>query len=83
MKNFSNYINKTFITKMIKSHDLGILGNAIDKELISELKTINPEYLSNLKCSDDAKAFIDEFLTDVKSDECSNYATEFKLIHNF
>lgn len=81
MKNFSKYIDKALIGKIINAHDLGVMGNAIDSNLIAELKAIEPEYLPNLKCSDEAKEFIDNFLTDVETfrstREGSTYAEVF------
>jgi hypothetical protein len=81
MKNFSSYIDADLISKIIKSHEIGVMGNAIDKSILLELKSIKPEYLSNLECSEECVNFLDSFLSDVKefnrTGEGSNYAEEF------
>lgn len=81
MKNFSTYIDSKLVSKIIKSHDLGVMGNAIDSDILLELKSLKPEYLSNLKCSEECIEFLDSFLSDVKeynnTGEGSNYAEQF------
>ena len=77
MKNFSTYIDSKLVSKIIKSHDLGVMGNAIDSDILLELKSLKPEYLSNLKCSEECIEFLDSFLSDVKEYNSSNYAEQF------
>ena len=77
MKNFSTYIDSKLVSKIIKSHDLGVMGNAIDSDILLEVKSLKPEYLSNLKCSEECIEFLDSFLSDVKVYNSSNYAEQF------
>lgn len=81
MKNFSAFITKSLINRIIKSHDLGVMGNAIDEDVINEMKGIEENYLSNLSCSEETIKFIDEFISDVKKFQRegvgSNYAKNF------
>jgi len=65
MKNFATYVDKKMIKKIIDAYDLGIVGNAIDAEILSELSSLNEAYLPDLHCSDECKNFIDQFLGDV------------------
>lgn len=65
MKNFNKFITKSLIERIIKSHDLGVLGNAIDRKVIKEMRGIDENYLANLKCSEKTLNFIDSFLSDV------------------
>ena len=75
------YIDIQLVSKIIKAHDLGIMGSAIDAPVLKELKSLKPEYLSNLNCSEETINFLEAFLSDVKefeqTGEGSGYAADF------
>jgi len=80
MKNFATFISKEMIQNIVTAHN-NVYGNDIEPNLLSELKTLNEDYLLNLKCSDELKKFIDRFLCNVKdymiSGDGSIYVTNF------
>ena len=65
IKNFAIYVDKKMIKNIIKAHQ-NFLFNIIDNSILAELESLKPEYLSNLKCSDEAKQFIDSFVSSYK-----------------
>jgi Ca2+-binding EF-hand superfamily protein len=74
MKNYSTFITRKSLNKMIKAHDLGLnLGNAIDQKIIDELNSVHlgneGKFISNLNLSSEAESFLDNFITDFKTFE--------------
>jgi len=65
IKNFATYIDREMIKNIIEAHQ-NFLFNMIDNSILAELESLKPEYLSNLKCSDEAKQFIDSFVSSYK-----------------
>ena len=65
IKNFAIYVDKKMIKNIIEAHQ-NFLFNIIDNSILAELESLKPEYLSNLKCSDEAKQFIDSFVSSYK-----------------
>jgi len=65
IKNFATYIDRKMIKNIIEAHQ-NFLFNMIDNSILAELKSLKPEYLPNLKCSDEAKQFIDSFISSWK-----------------
>jgi len=65
IKNFATYIDREMIKNIIEAHQ-NFLFNIIDNSILAELESLKPEYLSNLKCSDEAKQFIDSFVSSYK-----------------
>ena len=41
-------------------------GNIIKSSILAELESLKPDYLPNLKCSEEAKQFIDSFISSWK-----------------
>jgi ribulose bisphosphate carboxylase small subunit len=74
MKNFSTFLTRKQMNKIISAHEMGMnFGSSIEENILSELNKCNlgrkGRYLANLEISDDAKKFIDDFITDVKNYE--------------
>jgi len=65
IKNFATYIDREMIKNIIEAHQ-NFSFNMIDNSILAELESLKPEYLSNLKCSDEAKQFIDSFVSSYK-----------------
>ena len=65
IKNFSTYIDREMIKNIIEAHQ-NFLFNMIDNSILIELESLKPEYLPNLKCSDEARQFIDSFISSWK-----------------
>ena len=65
VKNFATYIDREMIKNIIEAHQ-NFLFNIIDNSIFAELESLKPEYLSNLKCSNEAKQFIDSFVSSYK-----------------
>ena len=65
VKNFALYVDKKMIKNIIEAHQ-NFLFNMIDNSILIELKSLKPEYLPNLKCSDETKQFIDSFVSSYK-----------------
>lgn len=84
MKNFSTFLTRKQMNKIISAHEIG-MSNAVPENILSELKGCHlgrkGRFLSNLEISDEAKSFVDEFFTDVKTyeetGEGSNFAANF------
>ena len=74
MKNYSTFITRKSLGKMIKAHDLGLnLGNAIDKDILEELNEVHlgreGKFIINLNLSEKTEKFLDDFITDFKTFE--------------
>ena len=74
MKNYSTFITRKSLNKMIKAHDLGLnLGNAIDKDILEELNEVHlgreGKFIINLNLSEKTEKFLDDFITDFKTFE--------------
>lgn len=74
MKNYSTFITRKSLNKMIQAHELGLnLGNAIEKNIIDELNSVHlgneGKFISNLDISTEALSFLDSFITDFKTFE--------------
>jgi len=65
IKNFATYIDREMIKNIIEAHQ-NFSFNMIDNSILIELESLKPEYLPNLKCSDEAKQFIDSFVSSYK-----------------
>ena len=65
IKNFATYIDREMIKNIIEAHQ-NFLFNMIDNSILIELESLKPEYLPNLKCSDESKQFIDSFISSWK-----------------
>ena len=65
IKNFATYIDREMIKNIIEAHQ-NFSFNMIDNSILIELESLKPEYLPNLKCSDESKQFIDSFISDWK-----------------
>lgn len=85
MKNYSTFLTRKQLNKMISAHNDSVAGCAIPEALIKELNECklghNGRYLANLEISDTTKKFIDDFITDCKdyekTGEGSIYARNF------
>jgi len=77
VKNFSFYVTKEFVAEMIRAHS-DFLGCDIERDIVEELQEIVEEYIPNLNVTNEAKSFIDDFVTDIKNcqsqQDCSVYA---------
>ena len=74
MKNYSTFIKRKSLNKMIEAHDLGSnLGIAIDTDILSELNEVHlgreGRYISNLNLSEKTENFLDNFISDFKNFE--------------
>lgn len=84
MKNYSTFLTRKQINRIISAHETGI-SNAMPENIRTELNNCHVgrkgRFLSNLEISDEAKTFVDDFFTDVKNyeetGEGSNFAANF------
>ena len=73
MKNYSTFITRESLKKMIEAHNMGAMGNAIDAEILEELNSVHlsrdGRYISNLNLSEKTEKFLDNFISDFKNYE--------------
>ena len=82
MKNFSTFITRKSLNKMIEAHKMGLnLGYGIDADVLEELNEIHlgrdGKYLSNLNLSEKTEKFLDNFISDFKSYEKTGEGSNF------